>query len=120
MNLFFQEERLNLRLSHEEKNQLFKRAKQLIQKEVTDKTIKSELNDFRNKITKLINKEKTKLRHRLRKQNAKIEVKYSYSNTGSAYAYIKVNGRDLPASKWAIKKLYYYFYKLSMGYPYIV
>jgi hypothetical protein len=46
------------------------------------------------------------------KQNAKIEVKYSYSNTGSAYAYIKVNGRDLPASKWAIKKLYYYFYKI--------
>ena len=45
----------------EAKNQLFTRAKQLIQKEVTDKTIKSELNDFRNKITKLINKEKTKL-----------------------------------------------------------
>jgi len=49
------------KLQLEEKNQLFKRAKQLIQKEVTDKTIKSELNDFRNKITKLIDKEKTKL-----------------------------------------------------------
>ena len=46
------------------------------------------------------------------KQNAKIEVKYSYSNTGSAYADIRVNGRDLPASKWVIKKLYYYFYKI--------
>lgn len=46
------------------------------------------------------------------KQNAKIEVKHKRHSEGGSYGHIQVNGRDLPSSKWAIKKLYYYMFEI--------
>ena len=45
-------------------------------------------------------------------RNARIGVRHKFHNTGGSYAYVRVNGRDLPASKWAIKKLYYYMFEI--------